>query len=192
MNLVIRSFVSGYYSGPILRVVRQDMSTSDNVKDNDKMPFKFSLSIPISRSQSSSLSSSPASSPISSPYPYNILNLPDSRHEHVLDNWVPPGNQPKDVYDSSLPWWRAAIRRRLLLNVRWESGIIARMQVSLTIFAFAKSYNLQPLSELTEKKNHIGKHTHPLARRLFCLYFLFRHTHILYDRPSRCVFLRSS
>ena len=87
------------------------------------MPFKFTLSVPPSyESEPSSLTSSPASSPIGpGVYPYNNLD------GQVL---VPPGLQPKDVYDSSLSWWRAAIRRRLVASVRWESGVIARMQVS--------------------------------------------------------------
>ena len=48
-----------------------------------------------------------------------------------------PWAQPKDVYDTSLSWWRAAIRRRLVASVRWESRIIARMQVSYPIARFA-------------------------------------------------------
>ncbi|KAF9057101.1 PAP2 superfamily-domain-containing protein, partial [Panaeolus papilionaceus] len=38
------------------------------------------------------------------------------------------GAAGKDVYDTTLPWWRAAIRRRLVRAVRSESEIIARMQ----------------------------------------------------------------
>ncbi|KAG6865552.1 hypothetical protein C0991_001556 [Blastosporella zonata] len=33
-----------------------------------------------------------------------------------------------DVYDVTLPWWRAAIRRRLVKIVQWESQVIAKLQ----------------------------------------------------------------
>ncbi|KXN85562.1 Dihydrosphingosine 1-phosphate phosphatase YSR3 [Leucoagaricus sp. SymC.cos] len=39
-----------------------------------------------------------------------------------------PGKLPMDVYEATLPWWRAAVRRRLVKTVRWESGVIAEMQ----------------------------------------------------------------
>ncbi|KAF7288673.1 Sphingosine-1-phosphate phosphatase [Mycena chlorophos] len=36
--------------------------------------------------------------------------------------------QPMDIYDAGLPWWRAAIRRQLLKSIRVESVLVARMQ----------------------------------------------------------------
>ncbi|KAF9446990.1 hypothetical protein P691DRAFT_707521 [Macrolepiota fuliginosa MF-IS2] len=33
-----------------------------------------------------------------------------------------------DVYEATLPWWRAAVRRSLVKTVRWESRVIAKMQ----------------------------------------------------------------
>lgn len=44
---------------------------------------------------------------------------------------VTPGRRPMDVYDTTLPWWRAAIRRKLVKTVQWESRAIARMQVGV-------------------------------------------------------------
>jgi hypothetical protein len=41
-----------------------------------------------------------------------------------------PGRRPMDVYDVTLPRWRAALRRRLVKTVQRESEIIAKMQVS--------------------------------------------------------------
>jgi hypothetical protein len=41
----------------------------------------------------------------------------------------PPGCQMKDVYDATLPWWRAAMRRKLLWSVERESVVIAKIQV---------------------------------------------------------------
>lgn len=40
-----------------------------------------------------------------------------------------PGRRPMDVYDATLPPWRAALRRSLVKSVHWESEIIAKMQV---------------------------------------------------------------
>lgn len=39
-----------------------------------------------------------------------------------------PGQLPMDVYEATLPWWRAAVRRALVGTVLWESKIIAKMQ----------------------------------------------------------------
>jgi hypothetical protein len=41
-----------------------------------------------------------------------------------------PGQHSTDVYDTTLPWWRAAIRRKVLERVRLESQVIAKVQVS--------------------------------------------------------------
>lgn len=93
------------------------------------MLSKFTLSVPPSNE--SSLSSSPASSPVGQgAHPYNLDSKP-------LVHWVSPGIQHKDVYDTSLSWWRAAIRRRLVASVRWESRVIARLQVSYRFARFA-------------------------------------------------------
>lgn len=42
---------------------------------------------------------------------------------------------PTDVYDATLSWWRAAVRRKLLGAVKRESGIIAKMQVGYFLFS---------------------------------------------------------
>jgi hypothetical protein len=146
------------------------------------MSLKFTLSIPPSDELESPYSS-PATSPIGQDvHPYNNLNL-DS--EPLLD--VTPGIQPKDVYDTSLSWWRAAIRRRLVENIRWESIVIARMQVSNRILNYAPF-----AGTLLTPPFHIGESTYSMARRLFRLHFLSRHTYILHDRPSSHVFLWTS
>lgn len=41
-----------------------------------------------------------------------------------------PGQLPDDVYNATLPRWRAAIRRHLVKVVARESIVIARLQVS--------------------------------------------------------------
>ncbi|KIJ63094.1 hypothetical protein HYDPIDRAFT_29782 [Hydnomerulius pinastri MD-312] len=42
-----------------------------------------------------------------------------------------PGQLPIDVYNTTLPWWRAAIRAQILKAVERESPILARMQARL-------------------------------------------------------------
>ncbi|KAL0957978.1 hypothetical protein HGRIS_000155 [Hohenbuehelia grisea] len=39
-----------------------------------------------------------------------------------------PGLKSTDVYETTLPWWRAAVRREIVKSVHWESDVIARMQ----------------------------------------------------------------
>jgi len=53
---------------------------------------------------------------------------PNSTLRPVGQNII-PGRLATDVYDATLPWWRAAIRRKLLKSVKWESRVLARMQV---------------------------------------------------------------
>jgi hypothetical protein len=81
---------------------RDTMTTSN--KDKDKSPSKLRGS-PPSHSQSSSLASSPVS-PLGFHSQGQRLY---GKHEDPLVYWAPPGTNPRDVYDSSLPWWRAAI-----------------------------------------------------------------------------------
>lgn len=35
----------------------------------------------------------------------------------------------EEVYSKTLNWWRAAVRRRIVQNVAWESKVLGRMQV---------------------------------------------------------------
>lgn len=121
-----------------------------NDEDKDKMLSKFTLSIPPNNeSEPSSLSSSPASSPVGQGvYPYNNLNL-DSK---PLVDWA---SQPKDVYDTSLSWWRAAIRRRLVASVRWESRIIARMQVSYRMLRGSLAYISIIFNPFSHRKSYV-------------------------------------
>ena len=39
-----------------------------------------------------------------------------------------------DVYEVTLPKWRAGVRRALVKSVQWESTVIADMQVSRLVF----------------------------------------------------------
>lgn len=99
-----------------------------------------------------STASSAASSRTSSPAPMNDLprangfyergngrgydnKYSDCKKENGTLYSVPeasiPGKLPRDVYDSTLPWWRASIRRQLLKTVKRESEVLARMQVSV-------------------------------------------------------------
>jgi hypothetical protein len=58
-----------------------------------------------------------------------ILNDRKSKLDEV-DNDHTPGRRARDVYDTTLSWWRAGVRRKLVTTVHWESQIIANVQVS--------------------------------------------------------------
>ncbi|KAG6907686.1 hypothetical protein DXG01_007789 [Tephrocybe rancida] len=78
----------------------------------------FTLSVP--GSENSSREPSPAPSLKRNGYPASLRNLDEKDPT--------PGRLPMDVYDVTLPWWRAGIRRKLVTSVQWESEIIAKLQ----------------------------------------------------------------
>lgn len=121
------------------------MTTSNIDLGLDKIKYdkekKFTLFIP---SESSSLASSPASTPIESRGEYPLHS--ERKHEHVsVADGVLPRKQPKDVYDTSLSWWRVAIRRKLVASVERESKVIAQMQVSI-IISKKKQHTFSPFA----------------------------------------------
>ena len=115
LDIVKRQNRKSHY---VTNAILMTMTTSN--KDKDKSPSKLRAN-PPSYSQSSSLSSSPVS-PLGFHSQGQHLY---GKHEDPLVDWAPPGTNPRDVYDSSLPWWRAAVRRKLVVRVQWESGVIA-------------------------------------------------------------------
>ncbi|EAU82992.1 sphingosine-1-phosphate phosphatase [Coprinopsis cinerea okayama7 len=78
----------------------------------------FSISGPDSAPSSRSASPAPA-------YDFNDI-VKTEKLNGVED--VSPGQGPTDVYDTTLPAWRAAVRRILVKTVEKESRVIARMQ----------------------------------------------------------------
>lgn len=112
----------------------------------------FSFSTTSSRSQS--------------PFP------PDAWHGKV---------SPEDVYDRSLPWWRAAVRRKLVDSVKEESRIIARMQVRVRAIA-SRLYRSDQLLCLLEQNPYA------MAGCILCIYLFTGHTHFLHDSLA-CLFL---
>lgn len=42
---------------------------------------------------------------------------------------VAAGRLPEEIYSSTLPSWRAALRRQCVAEVEWETGVIAQLQV---------------------------------------------------------------
>ncbi|KAJ3501621.1 hypothetical protein NLJ89_g9257 [Agrocybe chaxingu] len=90
----------------------------------------FTLSIPPS--EASSRASSPAPSPISPTFHYYddaSYDYIDAKvRESLMSEDSTPGRQGRDVYEATLPWWRAAIRRKLVATVYEESKILATMQ----------------------------------------------------------------
>lgn len=58
---------------------------------------------------------------------------PPKRSEpHNTGEDIAAGRLPEDVYTNTLPWWRAALRRKCVVVVEWESEIIGKWQVRLS------------------------------------------------------------
>ncbi|KAG6887473.1 hypothetical protein C0992_012125 [Termitomyces sp. T32_za158] len=110
----------------------------------------FTLSVPSS--ESTSRETSPAPSLKRNRYPAPFTNLDDH-----LEDEITPGRLPTDVYDVTLPRWRAAVRRRIVRSVQWESEVIAKLQtfrsssntvnVSIALFFFSHVHRLASASE---------------------------------------------
>ncbi len=94
-----------------------------NRNDNDS---RFTLSYPPSVSSSRSASPAPDDH-----YAFIKSETNDKAREKEdsVEDMI-PGRLPVTFYESTLPWWRAAVRRVLVNMVLWESNIIAKMQVS--------------------------------------------------------------
>ncbi|KAF8869396.1 PAP2 superfamily-domain-containing protein [Infundibulicybe gibba] len=92
---------------------------------------RFTLSVPPSAS--SSRSASPAPSLKSTDQSTYQDDLDEKRSGQLYlkgshNGEESPGYLPMDVYDVTLPWWRAAIRRHLVKAVARESIVLAKMQ----------------------------------------------------------------
>jgi hypothetical protein len=55
------------------------------------------------------------------------------------------GRLPEDVYTNTLPWWRAALRRKCVAVVERESEVIAKWQVRLSPPFFARMGGIKSL-----------------------------------------------
>ncbi|KAI0062728.1 hypothetical protein BV25DRAFT_1803341 [Artomyces pyxidatus] len=67
-------------------------------------------------------------SPYSTPTPSEYSRFsPESDGEDNIG--VAAGRLPEEYYTNTLPWWRAATRRKFVGIVEWESAILARWQV---------------------------------------------------------------
>jgi dihydrosphingosine 1-phosphate phosphatase len=53
---------------------------------------------------------------------------PNSPKDHTT-SVAPAGRLPEEVYTNMLPWWRAALRRKCVAVVEWESEFIGEWQV---------------------------------------------------------------
>jgi len=71
----------------------------------------------------------------------NKTNLNDIKSKlNVLDDDHTPGHHARDVYDTTLSWWRAGVRRKLVSAVHYESQIIAKIQVSLSFSTSGEAF----------------------------------------------------
>jgi len=122
---------------------------------------------------------SPASSRSSSPAPHfgcdsheppesdGSYTLKDQLTDLILENHQ-SGKKPMDVYEATLPKWRAGVRRALVKSVQWESTVIADMQVGrLVFFCYAHE---QPDDDDRRRLGRLGStptsSTHRLLERI--------------------------
>ena len=82
-----------------------------------------------------------------------------------------PGTQPDHVYDTSMSWWRAGIRRILVQNLKAESRWIAAMQVSydsrtLLLYTLQECMYSYPVLLRNEFEHHGSIHTSSIPRPL--------------------------
>ncbi|KAG6877124.1 hypothetical protein C0993_010127 [Termitomyces sp. T159_Od127] len=122
----------------------------------------FILSLP--GSESTSRESSPVPSLKRTGYQVPITDLGDP-----LDDESIPGRLPTDVYDATLPRWRAAVRRRIVKSVQWESQVIARLQIEPTWSLAIGTHHLEYGFPSTHSTNSVSialfffSHVHRLA-----------------------------
>lgn len=67
-----------------------------------------------------------------------------------------PGCRPMDVYDATLPAWRAAVRRKLVASIRVESVLVAKMQASL-VFPGLLFYFFAAFGRLSGIPGRVGR-----------------------------------
>jgi hypothetical protein len=90
-----------------------------------------------------------------------------------------PGLRPRDAYDA-LPWWRAAIRNKLLESLDWQSTVLANMQVG-------GAHQLHDCELIDWYK---GSRTHTVAGSVLCVHLLSWDPHFLHDRLTGLLFFR--
>lgn len=132
----------------------------------------FSITVP------SSASSSRSASPVPSP---------DFRDSFVSEKRegkedVSPGHRSTDVYDTTLPAWRAYIRRQLVKTVEKESRVIARMQVRMNHILEAKDFQFIC---------HIATYSDTVARFVLRLLIPSRNAYVFHGHAPCFRFLRA-
>jgi len=65
---------------------------------------------------------------------------PGPSEEHTMN--IAAGRLPEEVYTNMLPSWRAALRRKCVAVVEWESEVIGKWQARSPPFFF--SFSSQP------------------------------------------------
>ena len=134
-----------------------------NGNDGQSPPRKARFSLADSRPSStpSSRSSSPG------PYGYDEKGSGSDYGTNLdSDDDLTPGRLARDVYEATLPKWRASVRRRLVAAVEVESKVIARMQVcstriflSVVIYTFQKLIRTPWLDAYFVYTSSLGTHT---------------------------------
>lgn len=130
-DLTSSKFTSQYHPAIAVKKPIMPVKTSTLAQDpNARKSRSFSISVSSSTESDTSRESSPVSPRRETPsHLRNGVNLV------VKDEGQVPGSHAaQDIYDAALPWWRAKLRRGLVKSIRWESIVIAKMQVSRSRF----------------------------------------------------------
>ena len=74
--------------------------------------------------------------------------------EHITG--VAAGRLPEEVYTNTLPSWRAALRRKCVAVVEWESEVIVNLQVRLSPHPSLSLRDAQTMGEEEEFSINYG------------------------------------
>lgn len=148
----------------------------------------FSISVPPSVASSRSASPAPSySDTYGSDYQYNKTNLEFHKKQQQLNAILGngketdcPGQRSTDVYDRTLPAWRARVRRMLVRTVEKESRIIAKMQVRLVSCVCSRERIPRANECLFSERN-----SNTMARLVFRVYVVIGNSYVLHDPPTR-------
>ena len=132
--------------------------------------------------------------------PTGKTTSPGPNEDHTVN--VAAGRLPEEVYTNMLPSWRAAIRRKCVAVVEWESEVIGKWQVRSPLFLFSFSFSSQPrllcwqshgMGRESRKKSScrsfVGPSPVALVRCVFSAYVDAWHTHVLPCVPAHVLLL---
>jgi hypothetical protein len=152
----------------------------------------FNLYMPLSAEVASALDNSTVTERFQAT-PMDVAHPQKSKHhrddfpseEHTPS--IAAGRLPEDVYTYTLPWWRAALRRKCVAVVEYESEVIGKWQVRLSPPSLREAQTMggRKNSILSYLCFFVGPCAVALARHVLFVQFDAWHAHVLSHLPSR-------